>query len=138
MKTRSSYVMNSLIMQMFVVPMLLTAMFIWVFPLSDKILIGFGKDAKTLVYATIVIIGSLIVGGITALLFLKLSKNKLYYDKVIFYTPIIPIVYALLFAVFVTLITGNDYDSQYWSIYVFKNPFFLILMVFYPLQERCI
>lgn len=74
-KTRNGFVMNSLIMQMFVVPILLTVMFIWIFQLFERAFDGFGKDAKNLTYVTIVIIGSLIVGGITALLFTTLSKK---------------------------------------------------------------
>lgn len=59
-------------------------------------------------------------------LFSKLFKHKPESAKVRYLTPLVPIIYAFIFAIVAIVFSGGDYNSGWWAPYVFKNPFLLI------------
>jgi phosphate transport system substrate-binding protein len=85
------------------------------------------KDLDKLIIILLAFFTSLLVGLVVGITFSKLSKHKNYSYKERYFTPIIPIVYALIFAILTTTFSKGNSNSFWWTIYVFKNPLFLIL-----------
>ncbi|MBB6214055.1 phosphate transport system substrate-binding protein [Anaerosolibacter carboniphilus] len=124
MKSNKNYIISTLAAQMIMIPILLT---LGLIGLGQVLRIsGLGKDAASLMYILLAFLGSFIVGGVVGYIFSKQSKEKTDAAKVRYLTPLFPIVYALIFAVLAVALSNGNYNSQWWGIYAFKNPFFII------------
>lgn len=132
MKSNRGYIITSLIAQMIIIPIVLTAGIITASGASGKfynqlIGSGIGKNAVWSIYILISFFASFVIGGIIGFTFFKLSKDKPDSAKVRYLVSILPIIYALIFAVLASIFSKGNYNSGWWGIYVLKNPFCTIL-----------
>lgn len=131
MKSNKGYIASCLTLQMVVIPVLLTAGAFIVPAIAGPFLSiskssVLGRDSVKFIYVLIAFFTSLIVGGTIGFIFSKTSKNKPDSAKIRYTAPIIPIVYALVFATLALMFSKNNYNSVWWGIYVFKNPMLFI------------
>lgn len=130
MKSNRRYIASSLGVQMVVIPIILTVgLFAVSFTLGGWLNTAssvLGKNAERFIITMIAFFGSLTVGGITGFVFGKSSGIEKYSVKIRYITAIVPIIYALIFAVLALILSKGNYNSSWWAVYVFKNPIFLV------------
>ena len=131
MKSNKSYIAASLATQMIIIPIVLTVGLILVSSILGKLLnissqSWLGNNAVRFIYVLIAFLGAFIVGGVVGFIFSILSKTKPDSARARYMTPLFPIIYALIFAILASILSKGNYNSSWWSIYAFKNPFFLI------------
>lgn len=127
MKSNKSFIVSTLAAQMIAIPILLTlGLFATGFLLDTLPALELGRDAQRFIHFLIAVLGSLLVGGIVGFVYSKLARNKTDSEKARYLTPLIPIIYALLFAIMAIFFSEGNYNSGWWAAYIFKNPVFLI------------
>ncbi|MDF2545239.1 MAG: ABC-type phosphate transport system periplasmic component-like protein [Anaerosolibacter sp.] len=128
MKSNRSYIVSSLAAQMIMIPVILTPLFIAMLSIAGQFpgLAQLGKSTFRLIAILAAFFGPFVVGGTVGYVFSKRSKEKPESPKVRYLTPLFPILYALIFAVLAVTLSKGNYNSQWWGIYAFKNPFFII------------
>lgn len=120
-----TYVLSSLSVQLLLLPVLMTLLFLISGSLLAKIGADAGEDTYPLIQWAVAFIGSLLVGGATGYVFS--SYKKTISSKVKYIAAMLPIAYACLFAVLLLLFSNENYNSGLWGLYVFKNPLFFII-----------
>lgn len=127
MKSNTGYTWASLATQMIITPIVLTIGLFVVSSITDGLRLSeLGKDAERFILLLIAIMGSLVVGGIVGYSFSSLSKYKPDSAKARYLPALIPIIYALVFAILALLLSKGDYNSGWWGVYILKNPTFLV------------
>ncbi|HBW34968.1 substrate-binding domain-containing protein [Desulfosporosinus sp. BICA1-9] len=127
MLSNKRYLGTSLATQMILIPFLLTIGMIIVSSITDGLrLYELGKDAKNLILLSIAFFGSLIIGIIVGYSFVKLSKHKPNSAKERYLIALVPILYALVFAILALSLSNGNFNSGWWGMYALKNPMFLI------------
>lgn len=127
MNTDKKYVTSSLAAQMILIPILLTGGLYIVSILTNGISVSeLGKDTWKFIELGIALVGSLAVGTLVGVIFSKGVKNKPESAKSRYLPLLIPILYALVFALLALVMSKGNYNSQWWGFYMLKNPFFLI------------
>ncbi|MHB8076085.1 PstS family phosphate ABC transporter substrate-binding protein [Desulfosporosinus fructosivorans] len=128
MKSNKRYLGTSLATQMIILPFLLTIGMIIVSSITDGLkLYELGSDARKLILLSIAFFGSLIIGIIVGYIFVKLSKHKPNSAKERYLIAIVPILYALVFAVLALAFSRGNFNSGWWGVYALKNPMLLII-----------
>lgn len=128
MKLNKRYLVTSLLTQMVLIPLLLTIGLFIVSSIIDGMrLYELGKDAKKLILLSIGFFGPVIVGGIVGYFFAIKSKNRPDSAKERYLPALVPILYALIFAILAMLLAKGNFNSGWWGVYILKNPMFLIL-----------
>lgn len=124
MKSKKGNIVITLIFQMVVIPIVLTIGLFVLLPIMDSVYsIGLGRDSINFIVLLIGALGSWIVGTIIGLIFSKINRENSIGLSIV---SIIPIVYALTFAILAVAFSNGNYNSTWWGIYVFKNPIFII------------
>ncbi|EGW36295.1 substrate-binding domain-containing protein [Desulfosporosinus sp. OT] len=127
MLLHKKYLGNSLAAQMILIPFLLTIGLFVVSSITDGLrLYEHGRDAENLILLLIALLGSLTVGGIVGYSFARLSKNKPDLAKDRYLPALVPILYALFFAILALVLSDGNFNSGWWGVYLFKNPMFFI------------
>lgn len=131
MGSNKKYIISSLATQMILIPVVFTILYFAILFLEERFhimdnAIELSGNAEKLVLFFVTILVSLIIGGVIGLVFSKLSNKQMPSDRAKYLTPIIPIVYALVFATLAAIFSKGNSNSIWWGIYVFKNPFFII------------
>jgi phosphate transport system substrate-binding protein len=128
MKSNRSYIVSVLAAQMIMIPIILTPLFIALLSIGGQFsgLSQLGKSAFRFIAILAAFFGPFVVGGGVGYVFSKRSKEKPESAKVRYLAPLFPILYALIFAVLAVTLSNGNYNSQWWGIYAFKNPFFII------------
>ncbi len=129
MKSNKRYIISSLATQMIIIPIVFTVVFIAMLSTLGRVLSTshLGNDATRFVYIFLAFMCSLIVGGAVGFFSSKRSKEKPESAKVRYLPLLLPIIYALVFAVLAMVFARNNFNSPWWGIYAFKNPFFIII-----------
>lgn len=128
MKSNRRYIINILIAQLIGLPIVIT---IGSFVMGD-ILSQFnlrtiiGEDASKLINTLSALVGALIVGLIFGFIFSSRSKNKPDIAKKRYLPLVIPTVYAGVIAILIMALAKGDAGSQFWLIFLFKNPTYII------------
>lgn len=132
MKSSKGYIAASLAVQMIVVPIVVTLGFICLaeflgdlprmFPTLKR-----GSDSLKLTYIILALLGPLLIGGIIGFVFSRMSRGKTASAKARYMTPLIPMAYALVFALLAVAFSKGNYNSVWWGIYLLKNPSFFIV-----------
>lgn len=127
MKQNKRYVVTSLATQMILIPFLLTIGLFLVSSITDGLrLYELGKDAKNLILLMVALFGSLILGGCVGYIFVRLSRNKPDLAKDRYLPALMPILYALIFAILALSLSKGNFNSGWWGVYLLKNPMFFI------------
>ncbi|MEG0774744.1 substrate-binding domain-containing protein [Clostridium sp.] len=128
MKINKKYAAISLVAQMVIIPIILTLglfVILWmpgnILSFSDQ-----GKYIIRFVYLLIGFFGSLIISTIIGFVLSTLWRKKDIDIKDKYKIALIPIGYALVFAILILVFSKEDYNSGWWLIYVLKNPIFFI------------
>lgn len=128
MRETRKYIINSLLTQVIILPVILTFGLI-VFGMSMEGLnrLGWGQDTAKFVRTLIGLTGSLLTGTVSGALFSWGYKPKP--EKPLHrYLPVLaPVLYALIFALPALISAGQDFTSAWWNVYYFKNPMYLLL-----------
>ncbi len=135
MKSNRSYIIGVITAQMILLPVLLTVGSFVYAPIANLISdairdAGLGNDVKQLAQVITIILGTLIVCGAAGYLFSRQSKTKPDSPKGRYIALLIPIIYALTFAMLSAVLSKGDYNSSWWGVYVLKNPMFLLFDLF--------
>jgi phosphate transport system substrate-binding protein len=124
------YVMISLAAQLFLVPVPLTLGFFLLLGLSPLFPWARpGTDAASFVLLLLAIPGSLFCGWLVSLLFSRRGRRVAASERARYLTPLLPLLYALAFALPTVLLAGGNTNSFWWALYLLKNPAFLFLGV---------
>ena len=132
MLSNKRYLGTSLVTQMILIPSLLTIGLIFL-PLTDQFS-EYGNDAKNLILLLIAFWGSLTVGGGVGYCFARLSKHKPDSVKERYLPALVPILYALIFAIFALIFSNGNFNSGWWGVYLLKNPMFFVLGLVFSLS----
>lgn len=127
MKQNKRYVVTSLATQMLLIPFLLTIGLFLVSSITDGLrLYELGKDAKNLILLMVALFGSLLLGGCVGYIFVRLSRDKPDSAKERYLPALVPILYALVFAILALSLSNGNFNSGWWGVYLLKNPMFFI------------
>ncbi|MGC7871295.1 PstS family phosphate ABC transporter substrate-binding protein [Desulfosporosinus sp. SYSU MS00001] len=130
MLANKRYLGTSLAAQMILVPILLTIGLIVVSSITERLrLYELGQDGNNLILLMIAALGSLIVGGCVGYSFERLSKHKPDSAKERYLPALVPIIYALIFAIPALSFSHGNFNSGWWGVYSLKNPVFFIFDV---------
>ena len=136
-KSNKGYIFSSLALQVIVLPLVLTAGVVGVSgagafnALYNSTL---GKDAVKLVYILLAFFLALLAGGMIGFIFSRLSSAKPESAKARYLPMLIPVAFALFLAVLASLLSKGNYNSGWWGLYFFKNPFLLIFDIILALS----
>ncbi|MDO0822314.1 hypothetical protein [Desulfosporosinus nitroreducens] len=121
------YLGTSLATQMILIPFLLTIGLLMVSSITDGLrLYELGRDARKLILLLIALTGSVMVGIFVGYFFARLSKYKLDSAKERYFPALVPIIYALVFAIVALTFSKGNFNSGWWGVYALKNPMLLI------------
>ena len=110
---------------MVAIPLVLTfCLFAFLSILNSPSLSNMGEYSSDFVILLGGILVSFFVGMIIGLIFSKFNKNES--DNKKYHFAIIPIIYALTFALLAIILSKGNYNSSWWLVYVLKNPIFLV------------
>ena len=113
--------------QMILLPFLLTIGMILVSSITDGLkLYELGKDAKDLILLGIAFLGSVLIGILVGYSFARLSKSKPESARDRYLPALVPISYALVFAILALSLSNGNLNSGWWGVYALKNPMLLI------------
>jgi phosphate transport system substrate-binding protein len=141
MKSNRGYITGVIAAQMILLPVLLTVGCFAYSPianlLSDAIrTAGLGTDVQKLSHVLAIVLGTMLTSGALGYLYSRQSEAKPDSSKTRYIALLIPIIYALAFAILVSVLSKGDYNSSWWGVYVFKNPMFLIFDLFLSLTGK--
>lgn len=128
MKSRRSYISLVLLVQMLVLPILITIGSAFVSMILSELIRTTAftdrhSDLMKLLNISIALLGPLLLGTAIGYVFSKKTKLEEGRDKSL--SPLFPIVYALSFAIIAYVFSKGNYNSGLWGIYALKNPTFL-------------
>jgi phosphate transport system substrate-binding protein len=127
MLANKRYLGTSLAAQMILIPVLLTLGLIVVSGITEGLrLYELGRDAENLILLLIAVFGSIMVGGIVGYFFARLSKHKPNLPKEKYLPALVPIIYALIFAIPALALSNGNFNSGWWGVYILKNPMLFI------------
>ncbi|MBP1756672.1 MAG: ABC-type phosphate transport system, periplasmic component, partial [Firmicutes bacterium] len=127
MKSNKWYIITSLLTQMVVIPILLTLGLFLILNIEGSIPKSrFGEDTLRFIYWVIVALGSLLVGGIVGFSYSERIGNKPDSAGARYLPLVLPILYALVWAILVMIFAKGNYNSAWWGWYLFKNPVFVV------------
>ncbi|MDP4127133.1 MAG: substrate-binding domain-containing protein [Bacillota bacterium] len=130
MLTNKRYLGTSLAAQMILIPILLTIGLFIVSSITNGLrLYELGKDAENLILLIVAVFGSVIVGGCVGYSFARISKHKPDSAKERYLPALIPILYALIFAIGALAFSKGNFDTGWWGVYLLKNPMFFFFAV---------
>lgn len=128
MKSNKSYITKILVTQLVVIPIVITiGSFIAIDILSKfNIEAKIGHDASKLIITLIAFIGALLAGLMVGNIFSSKSKNKPDIAKKRYLPLVIPTVYTGIITILVMVFSKGDTGSQFWLLFLFKNPTYII------------
>jgi phosphate transport system substrate-binding protein len=127
MLSNKRYLGTSLVTQMILIPILLTiGLFIVLLIFPGFSFYELGKDANDLILLLIAFWGSVTLGGGVGYSFARLSKHKPDSAKERYLPALMPIIYALIFAILALTFSNGNFNSEWWGVYILKNPIFFI------------
>lgn len=123
-KYSKGYTINVILMQMLLLPIVLTLLLFIIGPLLNAARGNYMAEFGNLTVAFAI---PLLVGGLFGMLFSRMKVNKPASPVGRYLPLLIPALYALCFAVLAAVMSDGNYNSSYWGIYAWKTPSFLIL-----------
>jgi len=127
MLSNKKYLGTSLATQMILIPFLLTIGLLMVSSITDGLSsYELGRDARELILLLIALTGSVMVGIFVGYFFARLSKHKPDSAKERYFPALVPIIYALVFAIVALTFSKGNFNSGWWGVYALKNPMLLI------------
>lgn len=131
MSKNSRYVFGVMLAEMLVLPIGLTLILLLIGPLFHM-----SQDDYTVQFVNwcAAFVGALLAGAGFGMLFSAVKRRKPE-SPAIRYAPLLaPALYALGFAVFAYGMSGRNFTSQYWGVYVWKSPAYLVADAFLSLS----
>jgi phosphate transport system substrate-binding protein len=127
MKPKTSYAIITLLVEMILLPILITGGSILASAFLSNLTSAsqLGSYERRLVYILISLLGPLLLGAITGYILSKGLKVKPTVPMQRYFPAFFPMILALVTAVIISISTGNDYNSGYWGLYTLKNPTFI-------------
>jgi phosphate transport system substrate-binding protein len=130
-KSNRGYIAAAIASQMVIVPIVLTVGLFIVSSILEQVLntsikSQLGTGMVRFIYILIAFFGALLAGGVVGYIFSIVSKQKPDTAKARYLAPLIPILYALVFAMLASIFSKGNFNSGWWGIYFFKNPVFFI------------
>lgn len=127
MKSDKRYLEASLAVQMIIIPFLQTVGLFFIPSLTEGLrLYELGRDANNFILLAIAVVGSLGLGAVVGYSFVRLSKHKPPSAKQRYTPALLPIIYALAFALLAWVCSQGNFNSGWWGVYALKNPMFII------------
>lgn len=136
MKNNKRYLFTALATQMIAIPIVFTIIamvFItklgWLLDFSQK-----GKYTTDFIFLLWFSLGIFIIGTIIGMIFSKKWSKRNIELKYKYKVSLLPICYAMIFAIVALLFSKGNYNSSWWAVYIFKNPAFLVIGLFFYLM----
>lgn len=132
MESKSRYVPSMILVQVVVIPILMTVGVICASMLFSSLISNAGSNHYNsewikLLNIVVALIGPLLLGTIIGFLFSKWSKEKPVKARKRYLFILLPIVYILSFTIAAYVISKGDYTAGIWQYYKLKNPGLLFL-----------
>lgn len=122
-KFRPMYLVHSLLLQMIMLPLVLTILMLFIGPLLS----ASTQDHKMrLIQLGAGILLPALIGVLAGMMFSRISLKPA--SPAGRYIPVLlPLLYAVVFAGYALYFSNGNYNSSYWGIYVWKNPIYLVI-----------